>query len=50
MLQSGDLAEAQAEYDQAAANVRELHCANAALGGKVTTIDISVLGIIVVAD
>ena len=36
-LQSEDLAEAQAAHDAAAADARELHCANAALGGKVCT-------------
>ena len=36
-LQSEDMAEAQAAHAAAAADARELHCANAALGGKVCT-------------
>jgi hypothetical protein len=36
-LQSDDLEEAWAAHEAAAADARELHCANAALGGKVCT-------------
>lgn len=36
-VQSEDLEEARAAHEAAAADARELHCANAALGGKACT-------------